>query len=276
MHIGAHVSIAGGVENAPERAAAIGAEVMQIFTRSPQGGKVPEISADAVKNFKANCKKFGIKETYVHTPYLINFASSNNRIKYGSISSVRQELERASTIGAKYVMTHLGSAKDLGEEEAVKQTIDGLKKVFSGYTGSAKLLIENSAGSGSIIGSDFAKIGKILASTSDFDADLVGICLDTQHSFASGYDWKDNFKNTKEKIKKEIGLNKIRLIHANDSMTELGSRKDRHAHIGKGKIGLEAFREIVAMAKEADADMLCETPSPGVEKDIEILKNLRS
>jgi len=265
------VSIAGGVENAPERAKAIGAEVIQIFTRSPQGGKVPPITPEVVKKFKANCEKFGIKDTYVHAPYFINFASSNNRIKYGSISSVRQELDRASLLGAKYVMTHLGSTKDLGEKEAIKQTIEGLKKVFDGYKSSAKLLIENSAGSGSIIGSDFSQINKILKAAPS--PHLAGICLDTQHSFASGYDWKNNFGKTIEKIEKEIGLKKIKLIHANDSKTELDSKKDRHAHIGEGLIGIEAFKKLVAVAAEINADMLCETPHPGVIADIEVLKN---
>lgn len=273
MYIGAHVSIAGGVENAPERAKAIGAEVMQIFTRSPQGGKVPPITPDVVKKFKANCEKFDIKDTYVHAPYFINFASSNNRIKYGSISSVKQELDRASLLGAKYVMTHLGSAKDLGEKEAIKQTTESLKKVFDGYKGSAKLLIENSAGSGSIIGSDFSQISKILKAAPS--PHLAGICLDTQHSFASGYDWKNNFEKTIEKIEKEIGLKKIKLIHANDSKTELGSKKDRHAHIDKGLIGIEAFKKLVTIAMGINADMICETPHPGVITDIEVLKKLR-
>ena len=130
MNIGCHVSIAKGIENAPELAHKLGCEAMQIFTRSPQGGPFPEISGEAAKNFKKNCRKFGIKEVYIHTPYFINLASKNNRIYYGSTNSIRKELERASQLGAKYVMTHLGSAKDLGEEESIKKTIDGLKKIF--------------------------------------------------------------------------------------------------------------------------------------------------
>ena len=169
MYIGAHISIADGLENAPERALDLGAEVMQIFTRSPQGGPFLEISEEMVKSFKENCRKFGIKNVYVHTPYFINLASKNNRIYYGSISSIRKELERASQLEAKYVMTHLGSAKDLGEEESIKKTIEGLEKIFEDYSGSAKLLIENSAGAGQIIGSDFKQIGKIFSSTPDFD-----------------------------------------------------------------------------------------------------------
>jgi len=128
MHIGAHVSIAGGIQNAPERAADLGCEVMQIFTRSPQGGKAPEFTPEILKEFALRVSRYAIRDTYIHTPYYINFASSNNRIRYGSVSVVRDELERGSLIGAKYVMTHLGTAKDLGEKEAAAKTIEMLKK----------------------------------------------------------------------------------------------------------------------------------------------------
>src|SRR3989339_720059 len=237
MNIGCHVSIAKGIDKAPELAHKLGCEAMQIFTRSPQGGKVPELTEKIIKTFKENCKKYDIKNVYVHTPYFINLASKNNRIYYGSINSIRKELERSSLLGAKYVMTHLGSAKDLGEEESIKKTIDGLEKIFEDYSGSAKLLIENSAGAGQIIGSDFVQIDKIFSSTPDFDEYLTGVCLDTQHSFASGYDWKNDFNGCIELIDKNLGVKNIKLIHANDSAADFNSRKDRHAHIGQGKIG---------------------------------------
>src|SRR5512145_2533151 len=125
MKVGCHVSIAGGVFNAPVNGGGLNCEVIQIFTRSPQGGKVPPLKPEAVEQFKAEIANNKIENVYVHCPYFINFASSSNRIRYGSISSVREELERASLLGAKYVMTHLGSFKDLGEEESVKKTIEG-------------------------------------------------------------------------------------------------------------------------------------------------------
>ena len=283
MNIGAHVSIVKGIENAPELAHKLGCEAMQIFTHSPQGGPFPEISEETARSFKENCQKFGIKNVYVHTPYFINLASKNNRIYYGSINSIRKELERASQLGTKYVMTHLGSAKDLGEEESVKKTIEGLSKVFEDYSGSAKLLIENSAGAGQIIGSDFKQIGKILKAVGDIKPTyevglikrlrksvLAGICLDTQHSFVSGYDWKNDFGGCVEALNKNI-----KLIHSNDSLTDFNSRKDRHAHIGQGKIGLEGFEKLVAFAKENNIDMICETAYPGVVEDIKILKKMR-
>ncbi|MDQ1284198.1 MAG: putative endonuclease 4 [Patescibacteria group bacterium] len=286
MNIGAHVSIAGGIFNAPERAADLGAEVMQIFTRSPQGGKAPELTPEIIKEFALRVSRYAIRDTYIHTPYYINFASSNNRIRYGSVSVVRDELERGSLIGAKYVMTHLGTAKDLGEKEATAKTIEMLKKCLEGYVGATKLLLENSAGAGAIIGDDLSELAEIIkgvnspASTRG-DATsmrggpaIAGICLDTQHSFASGYDWRD-FGKTLARIDKELGLNKIKLIHANDSQADFASNRDRHEHIGEGKIGLEAFTQIVAFAEKNAIDMILETEHDKVKEDIEILKNIR-
>lgn len=272
MNIGCHVSIAGGVQNAPQRAAEIGCECMQIFTRSPQGGKAPTLTDRICEEFKILNLKFKIKEVYIHTPYYINFASANNRIRYGSISVVRDELERASLLGARYVMTHLGTAKELGEKEAVIKTIDMLKKTLEGYSGSAKLLLENSAGAGAIIGDDLKEIRIIIDGVGS--PAIAGICLDTQHSFASGYDWRD-FEKTLERIDQELGLEKIKLIHANDSMTECGSKKDRHAHIGEGLIGKDAFAKIVKFSQERNIDMILETEHEKVMDDIKLLKDLR-
>ncbi len=115
MNIGCHISIAGGITEAPKRAVSLGCECMQIFTRSPQGGKAPKLTEKLIREFKNQKTKCKINEVYIHTPYYINFASSNNRIRYGSSSVIREELERGDLLGAKYVMTHLGTAKDLGE-----------------------------------------------------------------------------------------------------------------------------------------------------------------
>jgi len=272
MNIGCHVSIESGIQNAPERAGALGCEAMQIFTRSPQGGKTPELTEEIIKNFKILNTEYEIQDTYIHAPYYINFASANNRIRYGSASAIREELERGSLIGAKYVMTHLGSAKELGEKESIQKAVYMLQKTLKGYSGSAKLLLENSAGTGDIIGDNLGELAEIIKKVND--ENIVGICLDTQHSFASGYDWRD-FEKAIEKADNEIGVENIKLIHANDSQSDCGSNKDRHEHIGKGKIGLEAFKNIVKFAKSQNIDMLCETEYPGNKEDIEILKNLR-
>lgn len=272
MKIGCHVSINGDMWKAPQRAFDLGCEIMQIFSRSPQGGQAAKVTLEVVDEFKLQAKSYNLKAVYIHSPYYINFASANNRISYGSVSAIQRELEVASLLGAKYVITHLGSTKDLGEELGMEKTIEMLIKTLEGYVGPAKLLLENSAGAGSIIGDDLKELAQIIKKVKN--KNIAGICLDTQHSFASGYDWRD-FENTIRKIDKEIGIKNIKLIHANDSLTECGSNKDRHAHIGKGLIGLEAFGKIVAFAKENEIDMILETEHDEVTEDIELLKSLR-
>lgn len=273
MNIGCHVSIEGGIQNAPERAGALGCEAMQIFTRSPQGGKTPELTEEICNEFSANSSRFKINEVYVHCPYYINLASANNRIRYGSVRAIREELERGSLIGAKYVMTHLGSAKELGEKESIQKIVHMLQKTLEGYAGEAKLLLENSAGTGNIIGDNLGELGEIIKKVNN--ENIAGICLDTQHSFASGYDWRD-FEKTIERIDEEIGVENIKLIHSNDSKSDCGSNIDRHEHIGKGKIGMKAFENIVAFAESQNIDLLCETEYPENKEDIEILKKLRN
>ena len=274
MNIGCHISTAKEIDKAPEIGGELGCEAMQIFTHSPSGGPIAEISEETAKNFKAGVKKHGIRAVYVHAPYYINLASKNNKIYYGSISAIRKNLERASLLGAKYVMTHLGSAGDMNEKELLERLEESFAKIFDGYNGSAKLLIENSAGAGKIIGSSFKQIGEILKNIKKFPA-FAGICLDTQHSFASGYDWKNNFDAAIKELDENIGIKNIKLMHSNDSLTDLNFHKDRHSHIGKGKIGLEGFEKLTAFAQKNDIDMICETAYPGVIDDIKILKEMR-
>lgn len=276
MLIGAHVSAAGGIENAPLNAAKVKAEVFQFFSRSPQGGKAPELTDEKIKKFKENCKKAKQKEWYIHAPYFINLASTNNRIRYGSISVLRQELERGSALDAKYIMAHMGSAREVGEAKGVNMVIKGINKILDGYKGSCQFLVEISAGSGAVIGDDFKEIGQIIRGVKT----KIGVCFDTAHAFASGYDLSSEkaVRETFEKFDKIIGIDKLKLIHANDSKVELGSRKDRHEHIGKGKIGKIGFRAILRHPKLKKINLIIETPKSSAKSDpnnIKTLKNLR-
>lgn len=272
--VGCHVSIAGGVEKAPERAQTLGCEVMQIFTRSPRGGGAAKIEAEAAAAFRLKVKECKIRAVHIHTPYFINFASANPRIKHGSASVVREELERGTLLGAQYVMTHLGSARETTPASALKMVAEGLTRALAGYRGTTKLLLENSAGAGGAIGASLTDLAHILRSLKREKA-LTGICLDTQHAFASGYDWGSGFAKTLERIKKEIGLARIKLIHGNDSKVPLGGKRDRHEHIGRGHIGREGFKNILRLAGRQKIDLILETEHPEVIKDIEILKKLR-
>lgn len=281
MKVGAHVSIFNGVFNAPANAAKIGCEVFQMFTRSPQGGPALELTESVVKKFKTELKNNKFHEFYIHTPYYINLASSQNRIRYGSISVIRDDLERGSKLGAKYLMTHLGSATDLGPKKALEKVVEGVKKILAGYQGITQFLIEMSAGAGNIIGDTFEEISAIIkrvAAGPLTSGQSIGVCFDTCHAFTSGYDLrtKEAVKKTFDKFDKIIGLEKLKLIHTNDSKTDLGSHIDRHEHIGYGKIGREGFYNLIHHPKLHAVNLIIETPKDGKNiDDIKILKRLR-
>lgn len=276
MLFGAHVSIAGALTNAPVNAKKIGCEVFQIFTRSPQGGHIPPCDQKIGAKFKKTCQENQQKEWYIHAPYFINFASANNRIYRGSIYTIRQELERANLLGAKYLMTHLGSYKDLGEKAGFKQLVSGLSDVLKDYTGETKFLIEISAGSGKIIGDTFEEIAEIIHHPK-LKKYKLGVCYDTQHGFASGYDIRDTESATETltKFDQTIGLKNLKLSHCNDSLTEINSHKDRHAHLGEGLIGKNGFTALLRHTKLPDINFICETSSDKVAQDIKLLKKIR-
>ncbi len=277
MNIGAHVSIAGGVQEAPLNAAQAGCECFQMFSRSPRGGPAPVLGEETLSAFQNNCKKGNIKNYYIHTPYFINLASAKEKVSLASIRVIREELERASLLGARAVMTHLGSAKDLGQEKALQQTIIGVRKIMIGYKGSAQFLIENSAGSGgTIMGCTFEQIGAIIKANKEYD---IGVCFDTCHAFVSGYDLRTTaeVKKTLKEFKKHIGLKKLKLIHANDTQKELGSHIDRHEHIGLGQIGEKGFRAMMQHTLLRSVDWILETPHDRREiSDLKILKKFRN
>lgn len=266
--IGAHVSAAGGVQFAPLNAYEEGCECFQFFSRPPQGGPAPILTKEIIQQFQTSCRLYKL-ESYIHAPYYINLASLNNRIKYGSIQVIREELERGSLLGVKYVLTHLGSAKNYPDRKsAISATIKSLQKVLIGYQGKTEFLIENSAGSGEIIGADFQEIKKIVSGLKKFK---VGVCLDVMHAFASGYEPQKLIK----KFNDEIGLSYLKLIHANDAKSKLGSRIDRHANIGLGTIGKKNFSLWLKNKKLKKINFILETPAGHRAQDLAVLKQLR-
>lgn len=275
MLFGAHISIANGIWNAPERATILGCEVFQMFSRPPQGWSAKEIADEDAILFKENMKRFNQRECYIHTPYLINLASLDNKIRYSSISMIKQELERGSKLGARYVMTHLGSYKDVDKEfEGPMMVVDGLKKILE-QESSAELLIEISAGAGDIIGCAFEELAYFLEELKDYK---IGICLDTAHMFASGYDLRTQESLVKvfDDFDKIVGLKNLKLFHLNDSKIGLGERKDRHEHIGEGKIGLSGFEALVSEKRVQHLSFILETEHDKVEQDLQIMKKIRA
>ena len=294
MLFGAHVSIAGGVQQAPLNARAIGCEVFQMFTRSPQGGPALKLTDEIVAAFFHNVgtplslrfdasvseRRRGARgevrlaEWVIHTPYYINFASANDRIRHGSARIVREELERGSILKAKYVMFHPGSAKDVGEAEAIKLVVDGIKKIYDGYDGTTELLIEISAGAGMVIGATFESVAEIIEQV---DHPKLGVCFDTAYAFASGYDLRtaSAVDETFKLFAATIGLARLKMSHCNDSKVDLGARRDRHEHLGDGFIGLSGFKAIVNHPKLQHMNLYCETAPDKVAEDIKKLKKMR-
>ncbi len=281
MKFGAHVSAAGGIFNAPGNAAKIGCEVFQVFSRPPQGGPAPKLTPSIIEHFKAEVKKHKFTEYYIHTPYFINFASTKPPIRYGSIKIVREELERGSQLGFKYITTHLGSTKDAGPKLGFHKTWRAIQRVLDGYTGSCQLTLEISAGAGSSTGGSFEELASLIkhAETKKPYRGKIGVCLDTCHLFAAGYDIRTPaaVQATVKQIDKTFGLPRLTFFHGNDSKAGLGEHKDRHEHIGKGKIGLAGFRAIVNHPKLKKINMALETPwDDQLPKDITTLKRLRT
>jgi deoxyribonuclease-4 len=275
--VGAHVSIAGGVENAPRNAHLLECECFQIFTRSPRGGKRKEI--DEQKFFKA-CERYNFevgKDYIIHAPYYINLASQEEKIYKSSIRILKEELKIADQIKSPFVITHLGSSKDLNKTEnwpSIQQKVfKGLREIYQDYQGKAILSLEIAAGSGNIIGDNLEEFSYFLN-----EADKLGIkmgfCFDTCHAFAAGKDLRTPKKvqKTFKEIDEKIGLEKLNCIHFNDSKSDFDSHIDRHEHIGKGKIGNIGMKAVAKKAKQLDINLYLETKHDKIKKDIKITK----
>lgn len=281
MRFGAHVSAAGGLWKAGPNGKELGCEVIQIFSRPPQGWAAKPITDEDAEKFKTSMKESGIEAVYIHAPYLINLASDNNRTRHGSITMLRQELERGSQIGAKAMMFHPGSAKAVGREMGIDMVVKGLNKILDGYEGSCQLLIEISAGAGEVMGDQFEEVAAFINGAER--GKEIGVCFDTQHAFASGYDLRseEEVKKTFAHFDKCIGLDKLIASHCNDSKVEFEAHKDRHQHLGHGFIGADAFKFIVQHPKLQHIDLILETPfdnedEPGSrEEDLALLKKFR-
>jgi len=274
MNIGAHVSIQGGLVKAPHNALRAGCECFQIFTRSPRGGPAKPITTEIAEEFRSACDETGQRAWYVHTPYYINLASTDGRIAKMTVEIVREELERGSTIGATAVMTHMGAAKGDDVQSSLGRVIDCLRRVLKGYRGATQLLVEIAAGSGSIVGRRFEELAAVVERAKG----RCGVCLDTQHMFASGYDIRteETVGRTLDEFDAVVGCEHLKLIHSNDSKVPLGSRKDRHQHIGRGEIGVKGFEALLREPRLADIDFVMETRIDSVAEDIRILKSLRN
>ena len=275
MKLGVHVSIAGHIYEAVDRAAQLGCNTFQIFSRNPRGWAVTKLDPKDVQEFKRRRKEKNIVPVVVHIPYLINLCSPVEGLWRRSVKAYIDDIKRADMLGAEYFVTHLGSHKGKGEEFGISRFSSGLNEAMEKATPKLMILLENTAGSGDWLGYKFEHLKAIINKIKD--KKRIGICLDTAHTFEAGYDvkTKSGFDATLRKIDSIVGLDKIKVIHLNDSKTKMGSNADRHWHIGKGEIGLDGMRTILNHPKLKDLPFILETPKEDPKADPTNLATVR-
>ena len=262
--IGVHTSIAGGLANAVESAVAKGCDCFQIFARNPRGWLERPLGEDEVIKFRMTRERAGLWPVAIHSVYLINLAAQDPIIQARSREAFRQEIERAIRLGADYLVVHPGNPRTVPAEVGIQTAVESVREATRGLKldGEMTILIENTAGQGSSIGCNFEQVADIVAALDDLP---IGVCLDTAHTFASGYDisTEAGLKATIRAITRSFGFERIKLIHSNDSKVPLGSRVDRHQHIGLGHIGADAFRRMTHNLKFRRIPFILETPVDG-------------
>ena len=270
------MSIAGGIWNAPGHALTEGCETFQCFTRSPQGGATPKLTDEIIAKFKTEMAKVNMDNFYIHAPYYINLASLAGNIRYSSIRVLREELERGSALGAKYLMAHPGSYSGQSPEVAIIKVREAITKILDGYDGTCRFLIEISAGAGNILGDTFQEVANMISGIKGHPG-FGGVCFDTCHAFASGYDFRTLTDATAvlEQFDRIIGLEWLKLTHVNDSKVELGGHRDRHEHIGQGYIGRAGLAALLTTPTFSQLDWILETETDGRLEDVAVLREIR-
>ena len=258
--LGAHMSISGGLEKSIERGESINCTAIQIFTKSNRQWTAKKLTDDSRSLFKERVKDSFIRSIIVHATYLINLGSPDIQTNKKSVTAVCEELKRCEQLDIPYLVLHPGSHLKSGEKTCLEKISDALNTIFEKTPGKTMILLENMAGQGSQVCYSFEQLAYI-RSRSAYKKRL-GICFDTCHAFAAGYDFRTQGSYTKiwKQFDTIIGLENLKAIHINDSKKELGSKIDRHEEIGKGKIGLEAFRLLFNDKRFFDIPKILETP----------------
>jgi len=276
MRFGFHISISGGFSKVVERARVRGSETIQLFSRNPRGWRYDPLDQRQVEEFKLSVQSSGLFPIFLHLPYLPNIASQKSKFYKRSINSIATDLERAEQLGAQYLIIHIGHRLESSEDDAIEAVAQGINQAFERVKNSVILLLENTAGQGTEIGNTFEQIKRIIDGVDE--KERMGVCLDTAHSFEAGYDLskKDGIERTLESFDQTVGLKRLHLLHLNDSKTPLGSRKDRHWHIGEGYIGLEGFHYLVNHPLLRHLPGIMETPRKDTVEDLKNMKIIRS
>jgi deoxyribonuclease-4 len=274
MRLGLHLSIQGSIDRVVDRGLERGCNTFQMFSRNPRGWRSKKLSSLEVESFRRKLGESGIWPVVIHTPYLLNLASPRDDVYSKSVALLKDELRRASELGVPYVVTHLGSHLGYGKMRGFRRIVEAVNDCFSSVENDVFLLLENTAGTKNSMGSSFEDIEYILSRIEV--GERVGVCFDTSHAFASGYDLvsRGAVQHTLERFDEVIGLDKLRIVHLNDSKGALGSKVDRHDHIGMGKIGEGGFRNILQSALRR-LPFILETPVDGRRSDMENLEKVR-
>ena len=277
--LGAHKSIAGGYYRAVERAAVDGCDCVQLFTKNNNQWGAKEITPEEARQFQAALSETGISHPIAHDSYLINLASPDRQIWTRSIRSFVEEMRRAETLGIPYLVTHPGAYTTSSEARGLRRIIQALDEVHRQTSGiGTKCLLETTAGQGTSLGWRFEQLAAILDGVKE--PGHLGVCFDTCHVFAAGYPMgtKKEYAATMRAFKVAVGTERIEAFHLNDCRRPLGSRVDRHAHIGRGEMGLEPFRLLLSDRRFRRVPMYLETPKgeeKGVQLDVTNLRTLR-
>jgi deoxyribonuclease-4 len=271
------MSIAGGLSRAVDRAEQVDATALQIFVKSSRQWRARPLPEDEIGTFRRRAAESGLaRHALAHASYLINLASPDAGLRRRSETALRDELARCELLGVPYLVLHPGSPVGSGEERGLQRVVRALDRLLAGG-GGVTLLLETTAGQGDSLGHRFEQLGRIIGRARH--ADRLGVCFDTCHALAAGYEFRDarSYREMLSEFDREVGLKRLRAFHLNDSRHPLGSRKDRHEHIGRGEVGLEPFRLILNDRKFRRLPMVLETPKGAeLNEDRENLAILRA
>jgi deoxyribonuclease-4 len=277
MQVGLHVSIAGSIDRAVDNAVARRCTAFQIFTRNPRGWAAKPLLSQDISSFKEKlaASKIDRFATVAHMPYLPNLSSPEDDPFARSLTSLIDEINRCSKLGIPFIVAHLGSHKDSGEKRGIEKLVKAFTKAAVETSDDVVILLENTAGQKNSVGSDFDQLASILFQLKP--ANRFGICFDTCHAFAAGYDMRteQDASSTLSKFDKAIGLENLKVLHLNDSKGELGCNVDRHEHIGLGQIGEKGLAYVVKFINRKKIPIILETPIDEKRDDIGDLDKVR-
>jgi deoxyribonuclease-4 len=279
--LGAHMSIAGGLYRALERGREVGCSVVQIFLKNQLQWAAKPYTQEDIRLFAAAWKATGIRTVFAHSSYLINLAAAEPAEWARAVDAFHDELERAEALDLPFVIIHPGSHKGLGLDEGIRRIVRALDEVTSRTRGyRVRVLLENTAGGGATIGRSFEELAALLAGARA--PERLGVCLDTCHLFAAGYDTRtrEGYEGVMKSCARIVGLRQVRAFHLNDAKAPLGSGLDRHEKIGKGRLGRQGFRWLMTDRRFARVPMALETPKdpePKADRDaLVLLRKLRA